>query len=270
MQFISYLKSKLPFYVALSFTFILASCGSYQYVGYDNDGIYGSEDVGYEQPSYNETPNANNSSYYKNYFAEKSQQFENIPQEGAIFTDIDSYQGDYDEVQDSTYVSGYAGWGEDSDDVTINVYPSYASSYWWYRPYAWNYWYRPYNSYYGWSYYGYNPYWYSPYSWYSPYYYGGYYGFSYYWPSWYYYRSYYYGYGNHYYYNGYGYNRYYGSRNVAYNAGRRGAVTNYSTNRSANLTNRTTSLNRRSSSIITRRNSNITRPRSSVNYTTRR
>ena len=71
MQFTNYLKSKLSFYVALSLTFIFASCGSYQYVGYDNDGVYGSEDVVYEQRSYNEVPSNNNSSYYKNYFAEK-------------------------------------------------------------------------------------------------------------------------------------------------------------------------------------------------------
>src|SRR5210317_2467410 len=106
MQFINYLKSKLPFYVALSFTFILASCGSYQYVGYDNDGIYGSEAIVTEQPV-----TSNNTNYYKNYFAEKSQQLV-IPEEDIIFTDIDSYEGDYNEVEDSIYVTGYAGWGQ--------------------------------------------------------------------------------------------------------------------------------------------------------------
>ena len=113
MQFINYLKSKLPFYVALSFTFILASCGSYQYVGYDNDGIYGSEAIVTEQPV-----TSNNSSYYKNYFAEKSQQLE-IPEEDIIFTDIDSYEGDYNEVEDSNYDTGNAGWGQTSDSLKL-------------------------------------------------------------------------------------------------------------------------------------------------------
>jgi hypothetical protein len=203
----NYLISKLPFYVALSFTFILASCGSYQYVGYDNDGIYGSEEVVYEQQPYNETPVANNNNYYKNYFAEKSREFETISEDGSVFTDIDSYEGDYNEVEDSTYVTGYAGWGENSD-VTINVYPSYGYSSWWYRPYSWN-WYSPYYSYYGGGYYGYDSFWSYPY-----YGYGGYYGgFAFYSPYWSYSPYWYRNYRNHYYYN-----NYYGSRNIAYNA----------------------------------------------------
>ncbi len=253
MQFISYLKSKLPFYVALSFTFILASCGSYQYVGYDNDGIYGSEDVVYEQQSYNETPAGNNNNYYKNYFAEKSRQFENVSEDGAVFTDIDSYEGDYNEVEDTTYVSGYSGWGQDNGNVTVNVYSNYGYSNW-YRPYAWN-WYRPY---YGFSYYGYDPYWYSPF--YGYYGYSGYYGgFSYYSPYWYGHHR------NHNYYNSY-----YGSRNIAYNAGRRGSLAN-STYRTSNYSaDRTSSLNRRSSSTLSRSNSTISRPRSSTFSSTAR
>jgi hypothetical protein len=252
MQFINNSKSKLPFYVALSFTFILASCGSYQYVGYDNDGIYGSEAIVTERPYVT----SNNTSYYKNYFAEKSQELGNIPEEDIIFTDIDSYEGDYNEVEDSTSVSGYSGWGQDNENVTINVYPSYGYTSWWYSPFSWN-WYRPYYGYYGGSYYGYDPYWYSPFSWY-----GGYYGSSYYN-----YSPYWYGHHNNHYY----YNDYYGSRNVAYNAGRRGTISNYSSNRTANYTaDRTSSLNRRSSSALTRDYSSATRSRSNTLSTTTR
>lgn len=261
MQFINYLKSKLPFYVALSFTFILASCGSYQYVGYDSDGIYGSEDVTYRQDTYNETPANYNSGYYKNYFAEKSQQFEHIPEDDVIFTDIDSYQGNYDELQDSTYVSGYSGWGDVSNEITINVRPSYASSFWWYRPYSWNNWYYPYD-YFGWDYFGYSPFWYSAYNWHSPYaWYGGFYGYgSWYFSPYWHHRNYYYG-------NRY-YGGYYGSRNIAYNATRRGSLSSYSANYTSNRS--TTSLNRRGSSVITRPNNAISRSRINSNTTIKR
>lgn len=272
MQFTNYLKSKLSFYVALSLTFIFASCGSYQYVGYDNDGVYGSEDVVYEQRSYNEVPSNNNSSYYKNYFAEKSREFENVQQDVDIFTDIDSYEGDYNELEDSTYVSGYAGWGQDNDDVTINVYSNFGFNNWWYRPYnRWS-WYRPYYNW-GWDYYGFglDPYWYSPY--YNGFrFYGGlgfYGGFGYHSPYWYYNRPYWNGYRNHY------YNGFYGSRNIAYNAGRRGSISNYSSNRTSSINNRNlTSLNRRSSTLNRRSstlsNNNRTdfRSRSGVNSNT--
>ena len=51
MQFNNYLKSKLPFFVALSFAFVLASCGSYQYVGNSSDGIYSDDGSTYEEAS---------------------------------------------------------------------------------------------------------------------------------------------------------------------------------------------------------------------------
>ena len=38
---INYLKRKIPFLAILGLLFGLSSCGSYQYVGVDNDGIYG-------------------------------------------------------------------------------------------------------------------------------------------------------------------------------------------------------------------------------------
>ena len=71
MQFKIITKHKLPFFVALGLMTVLTSCGSFQYVGYDNDGIYSSEDYNttdVEQPV--ATTSSNDSEYYKNYFEE--------------------------------------------------------------------------------------------------------------------------------------------------------------------------------------------------------
>ena len=43
MQFKTITLQKLPSFVALGLAALLTSCGSYQYVGYDNDGIYSSD-----------------------------------------------------------------------------------------------------------------------------------------------------------------------------------------------------------------------------------
>lgn len=123
MQFKTYLQSKLPLYLALSSLFVLASCGSYQYVGYDSDGIYNSSDevpVAIEAEQISTT----NSSYYKGYFAQKSEKYEKLAQdENVVFTDIDTYEGTYNEVTGQVeYDEGYAGWGQNANNVTINVY----------------------------------------------------------------------------------------------------------------------------------------------------
>jgi len=208
MQLKNYLQNRFPFFVALSLTFVLVSCSSYQYVGYDNDGIY-NDDIPEEDVVYIDNNTSNNSDYYKNYFSEKAQEYEEIIAENEIFTDIDSYEGSYEDTeQDSIqtnesedYRVGYAGWGQENTDVTINIYnDNFGYNYWWYRPYryGWN-WYNPYRWSIGWSYWDY-PYAYN--SWWAPHYYGGYYH-------------------NPYYY-GYGYSSIYSRRHVAYNAGRRG------------------------------------------------
>jgi hypothetical protein len=248
MQFKTYLQSKLPFFVALSFAFVLASCGSYQYAGYDNDGIYNtSEPNTSEETPYVEATPADNKSYYKDYFAEKSKQFENISQDdNVIFTNIDDYEGDYaDEAESpSDDYDGYAGWGQNNDNITINVNYGFGGYYNSFRPYyRWG-WYSPIAWNYGWGYAGY-------YDGYYPYYgyYGGYY------PYYGYYGGYYpyYGYGH---YHGY-YNGYY-NRNVTHVNGRRGSL--YSN------TNRNTSVNRRSSSLNNSRSS-ITRTRANTSNT---
>ncbi|HEX9600301.1 MAG TPA: hypothetical protein VF985_02310, partial [Mariniflexile sp.] len=73
MQLKTYLIKKMPFLAILSLVFGLYSCGSYQYVGVDNDGIYGStpRTVQYEETVV-EVPQNSNSNYYQNYFKNKS------------------------------------------------------------------------------------------------------------------------------------------------------------------------------------------------------
>jgi len=76
--------------IALGALFMLSSCGSYQYAGYDNDGIYSSDEVvvDVEQASTNRT----NDNYYANYFGELATDAQLAQEEsGEIFTDIDSY-----------------------------------------------------------------------------------------------------------------------------------------------------------------------------------
>jgi hypothetical protein len=71
MQLSNYIQTKFSFFVALSFSLFLASCGSYQYIGYDTDGIYNnsSEKVIYEQPK---TSPAQTQTVYKDYFTQKN------------------------------------------------------------------------------------------------------------------------------------------------------------------------------------------------------
>ena len=75
----NYFKNKIPFLAVLGLLFGLSSCGSYQYAGQNNDGIY---DGSYKSVEYQErnvqvanTPEQGNA-YYKNYFKEKSLEYE--------------------------------------------------------------------------------------------------------------------------------------------------------------------------------------------------
>ena len=259
MQFNNNQKSKMHLIGALGLLFSLVSCGSYQYAGYD-DGIYGTSErnVEYYTESSNEVPSSQNSNYYQNYFKEKSQELDYLSQDDVIFTDIDSYESDY-EVGNDTLVDTqafYAGWGQNSTEVSINVYNSgYLFNNWWYRPFYYSYGYGFYNHWY-------NPYRFYGYSnWYNPY---GYYGFyNWHYP---YYGSYYSNYG---YYGNY-YNNYYSRRGIAYNAGRRGAI--YQNSYTSRLSNRALTSTRNSTTYRPRRASNsnvstrteVTRPRTTT------
>lgn len=252
MQFKTHLKSKLPLYLALGSLLVLASCGSYQYVGSDSDGIYGSSD----EVTYTEaTPRtSNNNGYYKEFFGEKSQKYANIANDdNVIFTNIDDYEGNYsDENGDIQYEQGYAGWGQSADNVNINVYSDFGWNNFgfWNRPWGYG------NGWFGYDWYGgfYNPFWY-PGAFYGGFgYFGG--GF---------YNPYFFGYNN--FYNGFYGNNFYRNNNIAFNAGRRGSGINTNNRTSYRLNNaqsttRNTSM--RNGNTVRRSNNSIYNPSNST------
>src|SRR5690606_1583598 len=173
---------------------LTASCGSYQSSSYyDGDGIYSGDRV-------ERTAQANQNTqgnHYKEYYGSLQ---EDNPE---IFTDVENYDTSYSETPSVQAAEArYAGWGENTDNITVNVYGSnWGLGYWnnyWYGPswgWGWNSWYGPswglgwgWNSWYG--------------GWGYPYY--GYYG----WPG--------YSYGGHWYHNHHSHHSY------SYNNGRRG------------------------------------------------
>lgn len=258
MQPNNYIKIRSFWMVAIGSLFLLVSCGSYQYVGYDNDGIYGPQGVVYEEEPNNVTTDAGSASYYSTYFREKEQQYNYITEEGdEVFTDVDSYQGDYDQqpLDSLNYKPGYAGWGYNNpSQISINVInmrPYYGFGYGWYNPWyydtsAWGYGYGyyPYYRYYGPSWYWNSPYWGI----------GG--GFGYWHPHY---------YGNAFY-NGY-YNYTYYRNNVAYQSGRRG---HYSSDASGLYRNYNSSAMNRRSSVTARETGNNIQNRRSTNRTINR
>ncbi len=237
MKFITFLKTQLGQVFVVGIILSFTSCGSFQYSGIYEDGIYSDSspvNLPVEQ-SKKTAANSDNTSagsnYYSTYFKEKSLQ---LADDNTVFTDIDSYQGAYED--DPENGTNYAGWGENnSNDVVINIYDN--------NPYYGNVWGLGYRNNWGWNLgwnnWGYNlwqPYLYDP--WYSPFCNYGYNNFGYNpYP-----YSYIYGYNN------YRYNNYRG-RSVAYVNGRRG------------ITSRNSSLSSRSVLSTTNRNTSVSRAR---------
>ncbi|MAP54762.1 hypothetical protein [Altibacter sp.] len=249
---------------------LLTACGTYNNGYGDSDGIYNSE----TEVSTTTVEDSNEkASYYKQYFESKDKAFEDLPEENLIFTDIEAYtttesidEDGYIIVEESDYEEGYGAWGDNPENITVNVYNNggfgwyghgWFNPYWyggyWGNPFYWN---NPYwNIGFGWGYpfYGY-------YGWGHPFYYGGFYG-GFYNP--------YYGYGG---YNNIAFNR--GRRNLDYGLGRsstrgRSNATNGRDSYSRSELNRRSNVNstRRSSRFNgdrtsnIRRNSTISRPR---------
>lgn len=129
MKLCYFLRNKLGLLAIPAAFLALASCSSYQYSGYEADGIYGESRPGIfeqENPQTTEVRPNNNSSYYKNLFGQQSQMVGEVL-ESEIFTDVESYTSNdgyenYSEVGgDVAYVGGNAPWGEDPDTYTINI-----------------------------------------------------------------------------------------------------------------------------------------------------
>ncbi|NND88706.1 MAG: hypothetical protein HKM28_05615, partial [Flavobacteriaceae bacterium] len=222
------LNRKSPFFILAGvFAFILTSCGAHQHgVSTSNDGIYEVEDDVVVVEDDNAKAN-----YYKQYFQSKENAYSDLPEEGAIFTDIEAYStteriDDYGNIIIEETDESYGAWGDNPENITlvVNNYGGFRNPYWggFYGGWGFNaYWGNPY-----WGYAGYwgNPYWGFGGYWNNPWY-GGFYNA---WCPPYYYGGYGYGYGNGYHTYAYAYNR--GRRNTDYlagrnNSGRRNAYT---------------------------------------------
>lgn len=201
MKFITSLKKHMALLFVIGVLLSLTSCGSFQYSGIYDDGIY-ADSKPTEQVEETVENTSTSSDYYKNYFREKSLQIED---DNTVFTDVDSYEGSYEDESGNT--ANYAGWGENnSSEVIINVYDNgpYYGNGWGYNyrnNWGWNLGWNNWGWNLGWNNWGYGywqPNYYNP--WYNPFCYG---------------------YNNYGYYNN-GYNNYRG-RSYSYINGRRGA-----------------------------------------------
>jgi hypothetical protein len=190
-------------------TLLLNACGSYPQTTFeDSNTNYNAQNTTQSQEVVKVQPPSD--SYYKQYFNSKTEAYDALEQ-GNVFTDIDAYtttgsinKDGYIVEQQTKQEDEYGAWGENSKDITINIY-DHTPIVRWNRPYWW------YGSGWGYSYNWCSPFWGIGYGWGYPYY--GYYGWGY--P--YYYGGYYNNFYNHYYgnpYNGYAFSR--GRRNSDY------------------------------------------------------
>ena len=187
-----FLKKPIYFLVILLFTF---SCGSYQYSGYINDGIYQNDasTQTYALAESQEVDNKENNDYYKSAFNEKALMYSDNETSDQLFTDVENYSTS----KNDSINEKYGPWGDYKDSVTINIHSYHHDGFWsrWRYPnWMWNYGYG-YGSLSTWGY-GYNNYWSRPF----PYFGGMYDPFN---PFWGYYDSFFFGYG-------YGYGHAYG------------------------------------------------------------
>ncbi|ARV10638.1 hypothetical protein BTO05_13710 [Winogradskyella sp. PC-19] len=231
MRFTYTLKKLTAPFIALGGILMLSSCGAYQYVGYDNDGIYSSDEVVVDV---NEAAtNRTNDNYYANYFAEHVNEAQLLQDEGDVFTDIDSYSSGSVASQDVEIIEDYGGWGQVNDQVTINYYNTGWNNWGWgfNDPWLWNGGFG-----FGWNNFGWNNWrwnrWYGN-IWYSPWAWNG--GFGWGYNNW--------GWNNGYHRNQFAYN--YSRRGNAYN---RSSVQNSRRNRTG-VSRRLASVNRRGTTV---------------------
>ena len=135
----SNVKRHLPVLLVGLFAMLLTSCGSYYHAGYE-DGIYASRNGSTANTAAVETENeADKANYYKQYFQSKGSTFEEVPEEGAIFTDIDAYSTT-ERVDDDGYIivepnqgynDGYGAWGTNGGEVTVNIYDNGFNNWGW-------------------------------------------------------------------------------------------------------------------------------------------
>ena len=144
-------------------SFFVFSCGSYQYVGIYEDGIYSDDD------SSNQNSSLNTNDYYTDYFKGKAIEYES----NDFFTDVESYTGNYNNAEN--FYSENAGWGQNNDpNVVINIQtrPDYGM-FWGWNNWGWNNW--RWNNWgwnnWGWNNWGWNNWGYPVFGLYDPYFY---------------------------------------------------------------------------------------------------
>ena len=153
------INSLLYFFMISFFVF---SCGSYQYVGIYEDGIYSDDD------SSNQNSSLNTNDYYTDYFKGKAIEYES----NDFFTDVESYTGNYNNAEN--FYSENAGWGQNNDpNVVINIQtrPDYGM-FWGWNNWRWNNW--GWNNW-GWNNWGWNNWGYPVFGLYDPYFYNSWY-----------------------------------------------------------------------------------------------
>ena len=160
MTIITLFQKSLNLKITVLLILLVSSCGSYQYVGMYDDGIYNSfedEEKNYAYDS-NYDPD-NNNSYYEDYFKGKVSEYdltEDMENTGAP----DDYNYN---TQNSSENESYAGWGQNVDsNVVINIQtrPNYGM-YWGWNNWGWNNW--------GWNNWRWNNWGYPIYGFYDPY-----------------------------------------------------------------------------------------------------
>jgi CHASE3 domain sensor protein len=137
------MKTNIFFLKKSSFLFVVGclstlfySCGSYQNSSYyDNDGIYADQQNRTAQP----VQKSSNNNQYKEYFSSLNQEAQEV------FTDVESYssvQPEQTTNQTENSIS-YSSWGNNPQNVTVNVYDNNGglanwNNYWYGNYWGWN------------------------------------------------------------------------------------------------------------------------------------
>ena len=127
MTIITLSNKIINFKIAALLFCILSSCGSYQYVGMYDDGIYDSSLDRDNSYTYDSSSDQTNNSYYKDYFKGKAIELNQTED----LTSTTSEKND-NNLQNSSEESSYAGWGQNVDSniiINIRTRPSYGM-YW--------------------------------------------------------------------------------------------------------------------------------------------
>ena len=165
MTIITLFQKSLNLKITVLLILLVSSCGSYQYVGMYDDGIYNSFDDEEKNYAYdsNYDPD-NNNSYYEDYFKGKVSEYdltEDMENTGAP----DDYNYN---TQNSSENESYVGWGQNVDSnivINIRTRPNYGM-YWGWNNWGWNNW--GWNNW-GWNNWGWNNWGYPVYGFYDPY-----------------------------------------------------------------------------------------------------